>query len=123
MKFIHDNKIESYKVDFLGKKITLKTVNERNEEVDIIFKDVLTHFFEDSSHQNIIFDIKTCTIENFILDNSQLIKDKRKLCWPLDSNSVEDLSNKLEKQEYKYFVIESSNGLSGMVLAKQMDIE
>ncbi len=123
MKSIHDNEIEDYKVNLKQKTIVLKTINAKKENVEIKFKDVLTHFFKNSSHQNIIFDITTGTIEKFVFENKQLIEESQNMCWPLYSINIKDLQNRLEKQEYKYFVIESSNGLCGFVLAKEMNIE
>lgn len=119
---VHDNEIVGYEVDFKEKMITLKTVSEENEKVQVIFKDVLANFFEEGGHQNIIFDIVINTIEDFIRENEKMLMEKKNSCWPMCYDNLNELQKSLEERKYKYFFIESSHGLSGWVLAKEMEI-
>lgn len=119
---VHDNEIVSYEVDFKEKEIILKTISEKDEIVQVLFKNVLAHFFEDGGHQNIIFDIITNTIEDFIEENGELLEEKQQYCWPIFFESLNELQKYLEKREYKYFILQASNGLNGWVLAKEIEI-
>ncbi len=119
---VHDNEIVSYEVDFKEKTIILKTISEENEKVKVIFKEVLANFFEEGGRQNIIFDIVTDKIEDFIMENEKMLMEKKNSCWPMCYDNLNELQKSLEEKKYKYFVIESSHGLSGWVLAKEMKI-
>ena len=77
---VHDNEIVSYEVDFKEKMIILRTISEQNEKVQVVFKDVLANFFENGGHQNIIFDIVTDTIKDFIRENEKMLKEKKNMC-------------------------------------------
>lgn len=45
---IHDSRVSKYVVDFENKQITLTTKTEGNELIEIIFKDVIAYFFDDT---------------------------------------------------------------------------
>ncbi|WP_252250315.1 hypothetical protein [Clostridium sp. ZBS13] len=122
---IHDNEIVSYKVDLKNQKITIHT--EDNDlklikSTDIIFSDVLAHFFENQLNGSVIFDIGEYNINQFVNENSELLEKQKNYCWPIDYNTIEELTEKLLKDKYCYYVISSSYGLSGWVLAKNYEI-
>lgn len=100
---VHDNEIVSYEVDFKEKMIILRTVSEQNQKVQVVFKDVLANFFENGGHQNIIFDIVTDTIEDFIRENEKMLKEKKNMCWPMCYTDLKELQKLLEARKYKYF--------------------
>lgn len=122
---IHDNEIISYEVCLKDKKIIIHSKNnysKLNEYIDIVFYNVLVHFFENQLSHSIIFDICKYDVNKFIQDNNQLLNKRKKYCWPIDYDNIEELISTLEKEEYNYYVISSSYGLEGWVLAKKVKL-
>jgi hypothetical protein len=122
----HDCEINSYEVYIEGKTLILHTkysgFNER-KNIDISFSGVLTHYFEDVSHQNVISEIYEPGIEEFIEEYRDTLNSKKNYCWPMNYEAEDDLYNKLTNNSYKVFYIDSSTGLHGFVIAKQIDIQ
>ncbi|MGYP001623835110 len=112
---IHDNIIIKYSVDFENSKIIINTINENGERVDIIFENILTCAFENQQKNSIILDIEERTSKEFINDNIELLK--RDYGWPIIFNNIEELNNTLETQKYKYYILQSSYGMYGWILA------
>ena len=112
---IHDNIIIKYYVDFENSKIIINTINENGERVDIIFENILTCAFENQQKNSIILDIEERTSREFINDNIELLK--RDYGWPIIFNNIEELNNTLETQKYKYYILQSSYGMYGWILA------
>ena len=93
-----------------------------NEYIDIVFYNVLVHFFENQLSHSIIFDICKYDVNKFIKDNNQLLNKRKNYCWPIDYDNIEELISTLEKEEYNYYIISSSYGLEGWVLAKKVKL-
>ncbi len=119
---IHDNEILSYEIDFKNQKIVIHTESTFEENADIFFTDVLTHFFETQIKHNIIFDIEKYELFQFIEDNRDLLISQKKYGWPTDYDTIEELAEKLQKEQYFYYIICSSLGLCGWVLAKNYEV-
>lgn len=120
---IHDNEIISYEVDLRNRKIIIHTEYHDStliKNTDVIFYDVLVHSFRTELSGSIIFDIDKYEIIQFLKDNSELLKKEKNYCWPMDYNTIEELTERLD--QYSYYVISSSYGLSGWVLAKSYEI-
>lgn len=116
---LHDSEIISYEVNLKEQSIIMHTKhNSTIQHTDIVFYNVLSHFFENELKGSIIFDIEKHELIQFIKDNHNLLEKQKNYCWPLDYNTIEELIKKLSKQQYSYYVISSSYGLSGWVLAK-----
>lgn len=124
MLSIHDNEIVSYEVDFQGSKITLHTIGGNSDPVTttIEFIDVLTHMFETQLQGSIIFDISTLEISRFIEDNKELLEKTKNYGWPMHYGTTKDLINHLYNEKYNYYVILSSYGLNGWIIAKEYKI-
>lgn len=123
---IHDNEITSYKIDLKKKKIKMyfeEDIENYEKRKKIIFFDVLAHFFEDEVEGSIILSIDKCEINQFISDNIDLLKEKKDYCWPIDYDTIDELTNKLEYEKYYYYVISSAYGLNGWILAKDYQIK
>ncbi len=118
---IHDNTIIKYSVDFENSKIIINTINEDGERIDIIFEDILTCAFEEQQKNSIILDIEERTSREFINDNIELLK--RDYGWPIVYNNIEELNRIIEAQKYKYYILQSSFGLSGWVVAKTIQVK
>lgn len=121
---VHDNEIINYKVDFKKNEITFETIDVSDKTVMIVFKDVLVHQFETEMPNSIIFDIEKYDLEKMVKDNKELLEQKKAFCWPPigDYNDTDDLIKKLKNDKYNYYIIESSLGLSGWVLAKSLQV-
>ena len=116
---IHDNEIVKYDVNFSSKQIVLYTKNKINEEVNIIFSEVFSYFFENPLQKNILLDIEIDSLENFIKKENTLLSKGKKYGWPKSYKNLEELLLEMKKQRINYYRVFSSEGLSGWVLAEQ----
>ena len=121
---IHDGIIKKYEVDFEKNEITfyikieenglLVKVNDRKEAI-VTFKDVFSHKFDRilKSESNIQDEIFEGTIDDFYKYNKKDIEDK-KLEYLLNMcNDSEIVEEKLKRENYKYYSIDSIFGLDG----------
>lgn len=125
MSKVHDNEIISYEVDLRNRKIIIHTEYRDlmvGKNADVIFHGVLAHSFQTELSGSIIFDIDKYEITQFLKDNIDLLKKEKNYCWPIDYNTVEELTEKLVRDQYSYYVISSSYGLHGWVLSKGYEI-
>ncbi|WP_339322100.1 hypothetical protein [Paenibacillus sp. FSL W8-0194] len=122
---VHDHTILSYQVDFQKDIIAIHTVHEGKEnleEADIIFNGVFNHFFEHHLKDSIILDICESDLSSFIKENSELILRGQNYGWPTTFNSLDEVEKELVQEGYKYFILMSSYGMNGWVLAKSYEI-
>lgn len=123
MSNIHDNEIVSYEVDLKNHKIIIHSIQYPSAILtEIIFFEVLAHLFETQLEGSIIFDVNKYEVGNFFKDNSGLLEKQKSFCWPMQYDTIEELKEKLIEEQYAYYVISSSYGLNGWVLAKQYEI-
>ena len=121
MANVHDNEIISYNVDLYNNKIVFHTKNDNTKitpKVDIVFTSVLAHYFENEIKGSTILDIEKYSIDKFIKDNEMLLKQGKDFCWPIYYDTIEELNEKLLKEQYNYYLISASYGLNGWILAK-----
>lgn len=122
-KNIHDNEIISYNVNFNKKEIMFETMSSQKKIIIIKFKGVLAHFFETEMPKSILFDIEEFEANKMVEENMELLEKTKAYCWPILYNSINELLEKLKFNKYNYYVISSSFGLSGWVLAKTIATE
>ena len=123
MVSIHDNEIVSYEVNFKKGRIKINTKNSQENSIVILFDEVLTHLFKHEMSNSILFDIEKYEMEEFIKYNEKLLNETKNYCWPINYDTIKELKNKLIEWKYNYYVISSSLGLNGWVLAKEMTIQ
>lgn len=123
MVSIHDNEIVSYEVNFKKGRIKINTKNSQENSIVILFDEVLTHLFKHEMSNSILFDIEKYEMEEFIKYNEKLLNETKDYCWPINYDTIKELKNKLIEGKYNYYVISSSLGLNGWVLAKEMTIQ
>lgn len=125
MTQIHDSEIVSYEVDLKNSKLRLNLQQhelENLKHIDVVFNVVLVHFFETALQGSIIFDVEERGIDKFIKENSNLLNKQKEYSWPIDYNDVKELNDLLVNNQYRYYIITSSYGLNGWVIAKNYEI-
>ncbi|WP_340027036.1 hypothetical protein MHB71_17065 [Paenibacillus sp. FSL H7-0940] len=124
MPSLHDNIILSYEVDLENKKIRMRTRSSHTvpKNMDVLFSGVMAHAFDTPLHGSIILDLDEWDIEHFIPYNRELLEPGKGYGWPVSYDSYDELQIRLIEEKYKYMVISSSYGLSGWVLAKNVEI-
>jgi len=113
---IHDNHVLSYMVDCQERQITLCTVYphaEPPERTDIIFSGVAAHHFERGDMVTILFDVQEVSPEQVYAEYGDLFERNKTYGWPEVQRDTEAV---------KGFLISSSYGLEGFVLAQEMQL-
>ncbi|NIK70539.1 MULTISPECIES: hypothetical protein [unclassified Paenibacillus] len=120
---IHDNVILSYTVDLQLDRIVIHTRDESTlKEVDIVLKDVCCHYFEHQVKGSIILAMTVSNISSFIAGNIEILRNGKDHGWPTVYESIDELEKKLTEGGYKYFNLYSSYGMSGWIVAKDLEV-
>jgi hypothetical protein len=119
---VHDNEIISYKVNLKNKVISIKTVFENGQDITVMFSDVLAHMFESHLYGSIILEIEKSKLGQFFEENMEMLEQQKAYCWPTYHQDVKELEEILIKEQYSYYIISASYGLSGWVLAKKIEL-
>jgi hypothetical protein len=127
MRSIHDNNVYSYIVDCERKRITLHTSyrdSEPHEFTDIVFSDVVAHYFEHVLPGNILFAIDEVELHALLVENSELFERSWRYAWPNQDykGDLDHLAKRLRDHSVKAFKLQSSYGLSGWVLAGNYEL-
>jgi hypothetical protein len=125
---IHDNRLISYEVQCEARTITLRTEyrakSAPSEFISVIFKGVQGYRFENDSFGNIIFGLETIPAEQFLTEYGIEISESYRMAGspgPWAANLGTALRY-LRKQGVQGFILSSSYGLSGWVLAQEISI-
>jgi len=122
---IHDNIILAYTVNCEERTLVLQTVfrghpkDAPHQYTDIVFRDVIAHQFEHVLPANILFDVEEAHIAQFVRDNATIFNDSWRNGWPpvIYNGDLNTLIDQLKSTATRAFIIGSSYGLSGWVLA------
>src|SRR5690349_14293085 len=121
---VHDNLIVSYTVDCQEQRITLRTAfdsNDLHEDTDVIFSGVVGYHFEGDNFGTILFDIAQVSPEEVYSAYRDVFERRKSYAWPtIDSGTEQELMDKLRNRNVKGFLISSSYGMEGFVLAEEM---
>jgi hypothetical protein len=126
MREIHDNNIYQILIDCENREITLFTQSERQEQPEfsnVVFTGVLAHHTLHAMQYNILFSIEQVDPREFFktqYEESELLK---KYTLPLSFNDAEGLAQALAKQHLSIYYIGSSYGMSGWVIAEDMQVK
>ncbi len=122
---LHDSHIIFYSVDIQNKTIKMVTQNLNEEPHEVIFDEVLSHYFENVMVNNIIFDIEKISVDTFIENQKELIENSLPYGFPvnIESNTTKELKKYLIDKNFKVYDINSTIGLCGFVIAKNMSIK
>lgn len=120
---VHDNTIQSYFVDFTNEILRIDTCSENDENIIIEFSGLLVHRFEHVINSNIIFGLYQSTIQSFIEGEKENLRESLKYGFPsIKARNCDELKEELEDEKYKVFYFDSSLGLWGYVIAKDVKI-
>jgi hypothetical protein len=124
---IHDNLLVSYEVQCEKRTITLHTEfreSKPTEFTNVVFEGVQGYHFENDAFGNIIFDVSNVPVERFLTEYgaeiSELYRMNGSPTWAADLVSAPE---HLRVQGIKAFILSSSLGLYGWVLAKEISID
>ena len=120
---IHDYEISSYQVDIYNHKLQIFAEYSETEKKSVTFTNLLAHHFENVTYSNILFDITQITIDCFIETYKEMLEESLRSAFPVwGAKNCEDLRVYLKENEQKTFIVYSSLGLSGFVIAKEISI-
>ena len=133
--FVHDNIIERYTVDIEAHTLLMETRPEGTADKQSVFLDfngVLAHFFEDVTSYNILFDVEEVSAEYFVANwhgflmqhipyGFPMLNFQHE--YPLKPEDLERLPQALRKDGYRVFEISASIGLTGFVIAKELNVQ
>ncbi|MPQ23044.1 hypothetical protein EH150_10870 [Carnobacterium divergens] len=99
------------------------TQSSDNTETNLIFNNVFAHYFESELLGSVILDVFEETLENFIEYNESLLNKMKNSGWPIMYDTVEELLNELKSKNYNYYIVSSSYGLNGWILAQNLNVQ
>ena len=125
---VHDSMLISYEVQCEARTIMLRTEyrvkNEPTKFTNLIFKGVQGYCFENDAFGNIIFSLEIVTVEQLLAEYGAKISESYRMAGspgPWAAN-LETASGLLREQGIQGFILSSSYGLSGWVLAREVSI-
>lgn len=113
--------IISYEVNLKKEEIIIQIIShwENAPNVTITFSGVLARWFENQLPGSIILDIEKRELEEFLQYNKEWLDKGKSYKWPTDFKDLKELEEKLRNEKYCYYLISTSYGLNGWVLAKK----
>ena len=125
---VHDNLLISYEVRCDVRTISLRTEhrreNESSEFVIVIFSGVQGYHFKNDAFGNIILDVETVAIDQLLEEHGTEISESYRMAGapgPWAAN-LKTASAHLVEQGIQGFILSSSFGLSGWVLAREISL-
>lgn len=125
---LHDAEIIGYSLD-IEKQIFDFQVRivfpETNGKIaKIHFDEMIGFLLEDLNHQNVILDIEKGDIVEYFQENKEMLENtfNYSLCINLYSYTFDEILQYLQKNNFFVYYVNSSNGLSGVVFAKNIQV-
>ncbi|HLX85301.1 MAG TPA: hypothetical protein VKR59_15480 [Terriglobales bacterium] len=124
---VHDNLLVSYEVHCEKRTITLRTEHraekKATEFTNVLFEGVHGYHFENDAFGNIIFDVADVSADEFLKENGGGISELRRMTGqPAWAEDLRAAPQYMSEHGITAFVLSSSLGLSGWILAKKMSI-
>ena len=133
---LHDNRVLRYCADFEAHTLHMDTQTEAGEKVSVRFTGLLAHWFENVIQDNILFGMEEITVDGFFQQYKDLLggtirffqQYKDLLGGTISYGfpaccSIEELRKRMEREHIRVFVIDSSLGLCGFVLAQEVELQ
>ena len=118
---LHDNRVLRYCVDFEAHTLHMDTQTEDVEKVSVHFTGLLAHRFENVIQDNILFDLEEITVDAFFQRYKDFL-DKSLLYGFPACCSAGELRERMDREKIRVFIIDSSLGLCGFVLAQEVEV-
>jgi hypothetical protein len=124
---VHDNLVVSYEVHCERREIRLHTEfrdgGEPFEHTLVIFTGVEAYHFEHDCHCNILFDVVEISAEGIVRESEAQFREEHRFGWPrFWSESMDEVQSYLREHAIRGYQIASSYGMSGWVLARDMQM-
>ena len=119
---LHDNRILRYCADFECHTLHTVTLSETGESISVRFTGLLAHWFENVVQDNILFGMDEITVDGFFEQYKDLLGGTISYGFPACC-SIEELRERMEREKIRVFVIDSSLGLCGFVLAQEVELQ
>ena len=124
---IHDNIVTGYTVLCNKRELVLHTEfpdHEPKEKTDVVFRGVEAYHITGDNMYSILFDVVHCPIDQILKDFSFEFKSGVKYTWPGPWNESTLACRKyFKEQESKGWIISSSYGMRGFVIARSMEMK
>ena len=125
----HDDYLVGYEVDCEGREIRLHikraaSVAEKAGWSTVVFTGVEGYHFENDAFGNIIIDLETVTLAGFVSEYGGELAESFRMSGALGTwtSDLDDAQRFLSEQGLQAFVLSSSCGLSGWVLAREVSV-
>lgn len=119
---LHDNRVLRYCADFEAHTLHMDTQTEAGEKVSVRFTGLLAHWFENVIQDNILFGMDEITVDGFFEQYKDLLDGTISYGFPACC-SIEELRERMNREHIRVFVIDSSLGLCGFVLAQEVELQ
>ena len=119
---LHDNRVLRYYADFEAHILHMDTQTEAGEKVSVHFTGLLAHWFENVIQDNILFGMDEITVDGFFEQYKDLLDGTISYGFPACC-SIEELRERMDREHIRVFVIDSSLGLCGFVLAQEVELQ
>ena len=119
---LHDNRVLRCCADFGAHTLHIDTLTEGGEKISVLFTGLLAHRFEDVTQDNILFDMEEITVDDFFQQYKNLLYNSLRYGFPACC-SAEELQERMDQEKIRVFIISSSLGLCGFVLAQEVQIQ
>ena len=100
----------------------MDTQTEAGEKVSVHFTGLLAHWFENVIQDNILFGMDEITVDGFFEQYKDLLDGTIPYGFPACCG-IEELRERMDQEHIRVFVIDSSLGLCGFVLAKEVELQ
>ena len=119
---LHDNRVLRYCTDFEAHTLHMDTRTEAGENVSVHFTGLLAHWFENVIQDNILFGMDEITADVFFKQYKEMLDRTVSYGFPACC-SIEELRERMDREHIRVFVIDSSLGLCGFVLAQEVKLQ
>ena len=119
---LHDNRVLRCCADFETHTLHLDTQTEAGEKISVRFTGLLAHWFENVTQDNILFGMDEISVDGFFEQYKDLLAHSLQYGFPACC-SIEELRERMTQEKIRVFVIDSSLGLCGFVLAQEVELQ
>ena len=119
---LHDNRVLRYCADFETHNLYMETRTEDGKKISVNFSGFMAHWFENVIQDNILFGMEEITVDGFFEQYKELLSYTVSYGFPACC-STEELRKLMKREKVRAFIIDSSLGLCGFVLAKEVEIQ